>query len=70
MATSAKLLGTTIYEIQAVWTGPDVLRQANYALRSLPKGLKFLCAVPPPNPQRLWDWWEYMTWTPFDVSMV
>ena len=27
--------------------GPDELRQANYALRALPKGLKFLCAVPP-----------------------
>ena len=27
--------------------GPDELRQANYALRSLPKGLRFLCAVPP-----------------------
>ena len=27
--------------------GPDELQQANYALRSLPKGLKFLHAVPP-----------------------
>ena len=47
MATSAKLLGTSIYEIQASWAGVDELRQANYALRSLPKGLKFLCMVPP-----------------------
>ena len=47
MATSTKLLGTSIYKIPASWTGPDELRQANYALRSLPKGLKFLCAVPP-----------------------
>ena len=47
MATSAKLLGTSIYEIQASWTGPDELRQANYALRSLPKGLKVLYVVPP-----------------------
>ena len=47
MATSAKLLGTSIYEIQASWMGLDELRQVNYALRSLPKGLKFLCAVPP-----------------------
>ena len=46
MAKSAKLLGTSIHEIQAVWMGPDELRQANYALRSLPKGLKFLHAVP------------------------
>ena len=47
MATSTKLLGTSIYEIQVSWTGPDQLRQANYALRSLPKGLKFLHVVPP-----------------------
>ena len=47
MATSAKLLGTSIYEIQASWTGLDELRQANYALRSLPMGLKFLHVVPP-----------------------
>ena len=47
MAKSAELLGTSIHEIQVVWTGPDELRQANYALRSLPKGLKFLCGVPP-----------------------
>ena len=47
MAKSAELLGTSIYEIQALCTGPDELRQANYALRSLPKGLKFVCAVLP-----------------------
>ena len=47
MATSAKLLGTSIYEIKASWTGPDEPRQANYALRSLPKCCKFLHAVPP-----------------------
>ena len=32
MAMSAKLLGTSIYEIQASWTGPDKLKQANYVL--------------------------------------
>ena len=47
MAASAELLGTSIYEIQASWTGPDELKQANYALRSSPKDLKFLHAVPP-----------------------
>ena len=47
MAASAELLGTSIYEIQASWMGPDELKQANYALRSLPKGLKFLNVVPP-----------------------
>ena len=47
MATSTKLLGTSIHKIQASWMGPDKLKQANYALRSLPKGLKFLHAIPP-----------------------
>ena len=46
MATSAELLGTSIYEIQVSWTGPDKLKQANYALQSLPKGLKYLHVVP------------------------
>ena len=47
MAKTADLLGTAIHEIKVVWTGPDELWQANYSLRSLPKGLKFLHAVPP-----------------------
>ena len=47
MAESVKLLGLAIYEIQEVWKGPDELQQANYALRSLTKGLKFFWAVPP-----------------------
>ena len=47
LAASANLLGTSIYEIQSSWTGPKELKQANYALQSLPKGLKFLWAVPP-----------------------
>ena len=47
MAESAKLLGSSITKIQEVWKGPDELRQANYALRSLPKGLKFIHVVPP-----------------------
>ena len=47
MATSAELLGTSIYEIQVSWTGPNELKHANYALQSLPKGLKFLHTVPP-----------------------
>ena len=51
MAESADLLGTAIHEIQAVWTGQDKLRQANYALKSLPKGLKFLHLVPPSESQ-------------------
>ena len=42
MAENTKLLGLAIYKIQEVWKGPDKLQQANYALRSLPKGHKFL----------------------------
>ena len=34
---SASLLGTNIYEIEASWTGPEELKQANYTLQSLPK---------------------------------
>ena len=47
MAESTDLLSTAIYDIKEVWMGPDKLQQANYALRSFPKGLKFLSAVPP-----------------------
>ena len=43
---SASLLGTDIHEIEASWTGPEELKQANYTLQSLPKGLKFLRVVP------------------------
>ena len=46
LATSASLLGTDIHEIEASWAGPEELKQANYTLWSLPKGLKFLWAVP------------------------
>ena len=46
LAEKAGLLGTSIYEIQACWTGPEELKQANYTLWSLPKGLKFLRVVP------------------------
>ena len=42
MAMTTELLGLAIYKIQEVWKGPDELQQANYTLRSLPKGLKFL----------------------------
>ena len=46
LAQSAGLLGKAIYEIQLIWTGPEKLKQANYALQSLPKGLRFLRVVP------------------------
>ena len=65
MAKSATLLGLAIYEIQEVWEGPDKLQQANYALRSLPKGLKFPKQYPHQSPLRLWDWFVYTTWKPF-----
>ena len=56
LAASGNLLVTSIHEIQASWTGPKELKQANYALQSLPKGLKFLQVVPPQNLLRSWDW--------------
>ena len=46
LAESASLLGEAIYKIQLSWTRPEELKQANYALQSLPKGLRFLRAVP------------------------
>ena len=46
LAESTGLLGEAIYKIQLSWTGPKELKQANYALQSLPKGLRFLRAVP------------------------
>ena len=46
LAEKAGLLGTDIYEIEASWTGPEELKQANYTLKSLPKGLRLLRAVP------------------------
>ena len=46
LATSASLLGTDIHEMEASWTGPEELKQANYTLQSLLKGLKFLRVVP------------------------
>ena len=55
LTVSADLLGTSIYEIQSSWTGPEELKQAIYALQSLPKGLKFLWVVPPQNLLRSWD---------------
>ena len=45
LAEKASLLGISIYEIQACWTGPEELKQANYTLWSLTKGLKFLRVV-------------------------
>ena len=53
MAASAELLGMSIFEIQVVWSGLDELKQANYALRSLPKGLKLFCVIPPSESPRV-----------------
>ena len=47
MIMAAELPGSSIYEIKETLMGPDELQQANYALRTLPKGLKFLRAVSP-----------------------
>ena len=45
LAESTHLLGEAIYEIQLSWTRTEELKQANYALESLPKGLRFLRVV-------------------------
>ena len=45
LAESASLQGEAIYKIQLSWTGPEELKQASYALWSLPKGLRFLRVV-------------------------
>ena len=46
LAEGASLLGEAICEIQLSWTGPEEVKQAYYALQSLPKGLRFLRVVP------------------------
>ena len=40
LAESAGLLGEAIYEIHLSWTGPEELKQANYALQSLSQRIK------------------------------
>ena len=45
LAQGAGLLGEFMHEIQVSWNGPEELKHANYILRSLPKGLKFLRMV-------------------------
>ena len=47
MIESASLLGSKIYEIQETWTGRCELDYTNYALKTLPKGLKFFCPMSP-----------------------
>ena len=46
LAEGANLLGKSIHELQLSWEGPEELKHANYSLHSLPKGLRFLRAVP------------------------
>ena len=46
LAEGASLLGESIHEIQLLWDGPEELKHANYALQSMPKGLRFLRVVP------------------------
>ena len=49
MITSAGLLGSQIYDIQESWEGQNKLQYTNDALRALPKGLQFFCAISPPE---------------------
>ena len=55
MTETAGPLGFAIYEIKKARTEPDELWQANYVLRTLPKGLKFFRAVSPSeSPKVMW----------------
>ena len=47
MIESAGLLCSEIYKIQETWTGWCELQYANYALKTLPKGLKVFHPVSP-----------------------
>ena len=47
MIKSAGLLSSEIYEIKETWTGQSKLQYANYALRTLPKGLRFFHPMSP-----------------------
>ena len=47
MIKSTGLLGSEIYEIQETWMGQHKLEYANYALKTMLKGLKFFCPVSP-----------------------
>ena len=47
MIVATELLGSSIYKIKETWTGLDELQEVNYALRILPKGLKFPRVVSP-----------------------
>ena len=45
MIESTSLIGYEIFEIQETWMGQCELEYTNYALKTLPKGLKFFCLV-------------------------
>ena len=53
MAETTELLDSGIYKIKEVWSWLDELWQANFMLRTLPKGLKFLRVVPPLESQKV-----------------
>ena len=53
MTKTAGLLGSAIYEIKKAWTEQDELWEGNYALRTLPKGLKFFRAISPSESPKL-----------------
>ena len=71
LAKSASLLGEAMYKIQLSLTRPEELKQANYTLWSLPKGLRFLRVMPTSespkvmglmgihNPDALWHYAGY-----------
>ena len=54
MIESTGLISSKIYEIQDTWTGWHELEYANYALKTLSKGLSSSIQYPPQSPQRSW----------------
>ena len=54
MIKSAGLLSSEMHEIKETWTGQNKLQYANFALRCLPKGLRFFHPVSPSESQMSW----------------
>ena len=70
MAKSTKLLGSAIYEIRRYGQG-----WMNCGKLTMHRGLyqktsSSSMQYPHLNPQRLWDWWAYMTQMPLATSMA
>ena len=71
LAEGAGLLGESIHEIQLLWDGPEELKHANYALQSMPKGLRFLRVVPAmESPKIMGLWCSLVLWGLHPLPLV